>query len=398
MKKTTILVLILFLTNFVALGWGFFAHKRINRLAVFCLPPEMVNFYKRNISYITDHATDPDSRRNMVKDEACRHYIDIDIYDKVYGDSAVYKMPRYWKDAVEKFSEDTLKAYGIVPWQINLMKYQLTQAFKDKNAKRILKLSADIGHYIGDANVPLHTTENYNGQRTGQVGIHGFWESRLPELFSDNYDFFVGQASYLKNPQLTAWEAVTNANRALDSVLRFEKELTKDFGEDKKFTMEERNKINMRTYSREFSSAYHKRLDGQVERRFRAALKMVADFWYTAWVDGGQPNLDLLDVNFTEAEMKEMEEERLFKEDKSIQVRPHDNASLRINTYKSHDCGHDHNENLNQYQENPTNNYHFLASISPQKPQKNSPKNFENSYKNEWFIRPKKIQTTRYEV
>ena len=58
--------------------------------------------------------------------------------------------------------------------------------------QRILRISAEIGHYIGDAHVPLHTTENYNGQLSGQEGIHAFWESRLPEMFSDEFDFFVG--------------------------------------------------------------------------------------------------------------------------------------------------------------------------------------------------------------
>ena len=86
----------------------------------------------------------------------------------VYGDSAVYKMPRYWNEAVEQFTEDTLQAYGIVPYHINRVSRWLTKAFENKDAEQILRLSADIGHYIADANVPLHTTENYNGQLTGQ--------------------------------------------------------------------------------------------------------------------------------------------------------------------------------------------------------------------------------------
>ena len=301
--------------------WGFFGHQRINRLAVFSLPPEMVRFYKYHIVYLTENSVNPDRRRYSVEGEAPRHYIDIDIYDKYYQDSAVFKMPRYWKQAVERFGEDTLMAYGIVPWHIAKMKNQLTEAFRRKDAKAILRLSADLGHYIGDANVPLHTTENYNGQFTGQLGIHGFWESRLPELFSDDYDFFVGAASYIENPQLKAWEAVTNAHLALDSVLRFEKELTAAFDEGKKYTFEERNRLTIKTYSRNFSKAYHDMLSGQVERRMRASIKMVADFWYTCWVDAGQPVLDdLLDKKLSEEELKEIEEQPL----KPIQARPHE--------------------------------------------------------------------------
>jgi hypothetical protein len=47
-----------------------------------------------------------------------------------------------------------------------------------------------LGHYIGDAHVPLHTTSNYNGQKTNQHGIHGLWESRIPEqLFDERVTF-----------------------------------------------------------------------------------------------------------------------------------------------------------------------------------------------------------------
>ena len=252
-----------------ASAWGFFAHQRINRLAVFTLPPEMMTFYKRHIVYITENAVNPDKRRYAVKEEAPRHYIDIDVY----GDSALYKMPRFWNDAVAKYTEDTLNAYGIVPWYVNLMKFRLTDAMRRKDTDAILRLSADIGHYIADSNVPLHTTENYNGQLTGQRGIHGFWESRLPELLSDDYDYFVGQAKYVEKPQLAAWDAVTHAHLALDSVLSFEKELTAKFSEDRKYSYEERNNVTVRTYSKEFSKEYHRMLAGQVERQMRRSVQ-----------------------------------------------------------------------------------------------------------------------------
>src|SRR5690606_30274560 len=176
--------------------WGFFGHKTINNLAVFTLPPEMSGVYKKNLTYLTETAVNPDRRRYSVVDEAARHYIDLDHY----GDSALYKMPRYWADAVALYSEDTLKAYGVVPWHVYRMYFRLRDAFLMRDPERVLKMSSEIGHYIGDAHVPLHNTENYNGQLNGQEGIHGFWESRLVELYSQEYDFFVGRAIYLTDP------------------------------------------------------------------------------------------------------------------------------------------------------------------------------------------------------
>ena len=282
--------------------WGFYAHKRINRLAVFTLPKEMFAFYKHNIQFITESAVNADRRRYAVEEEAARHYIDLDIY----GDSAINTMPRYWNEAVEIYGEDTLKKYGIVPWHINKVQYRLTDAMQIGNREAILRLSADLGHYVADANVPLHTTVNYNGQLTGQRGIHGLWESRLPELFSENYNFFVGQAEYVDNIQLAVWEAVTIAHKAVDSVLNLEKAATLNHGEDKKYSYETRGKVTVKVYSVEYSDSYHNKLNGMVERQMRKSVKMLGDLWYTCWVNAGQPNLqNLIDNQLTQEELEE---------------------------------------------------------------------------------------------
>lgn len=302
---------------FSAQSWGFFAHKLVNRTAVFTLPPEMIGFYKRNIHLITDMAVNPDMRRLIIKGEAPRHYIDLDVY----GDSAVYKLPRRWQDAVDRYTADTLEAYGVVPWHISLVTYQLSQAFLNRDADRIIKLSADLGHYVADANVPLHTTENYNGQFTGQYGIHGFWESRLPELFSDRYNLFTGRAAYVEDVQGQAWNAVFRANAALDSVMRFERELTSEFDQEKKYGFEERGAVTLRVYSYEFSKAYHQRLNGMVERQLIRSIRMVGDLWYTAWVDGGQPDLNSLSEEL-------IFEEKIGGSDQSLSEMSHESGVI----------------------------------------------------------------------
>lgn len=303
MKYIIRAILTLFLVVFVApvhlWSWGFFAHKRINRVAVMTLPPQMIGFYKRNIEFITEHAVDPDKRRYIVEGEAERHYIDIDHYST----KEPFKvMPRKWKDAVAKFTEDTLKAYGIVPWHIDVMMGRLTRAFKNLDHDLILKYSADLGHYVGDSHVPLHTTENYNGQLTNQKGIHAFWESRLPELFSNDYDYFTGRAKYIDDPLEFAWKAVESSHNALDSVLRFEKELSQKFPSDRKYVMENRGSTLVKNYSEEYAAEYHRMMGGMVERRMRAAIIAAGSLWYTAWVNAGQPNLEpLYDKNLSPA-------------------------------------------------------------------------------------------------
>ena len=291
--------------------WGFYGHALLNRQAVFSLPPEMLHLYKRELRFISENAVNPDRRRYAVKGEAEKHYIDLDHY----GDSALYKLPKYWAEALEKFPEDSLRAHGIGPWSAYLTFYSLTKAFAAQDKLAILRLSADLGHYLGDLNVPLHTTKNYNGQLTGQAGIHGFWESRVPELLSKNYSFWVGKAEYVPDPQQTLWETVARAHSQVDSVLRIEKILTQQFPTDQKYSYEERNGLTVRVYSREFTTAYAQALDGQVERQMKRSIKMIADFWYTAWVNAGQPELKDL--------AQPLVKEKTPKPDPTLKVREH---------------------------------------------------------------------------
>lgn len=324
-KKYQFLILFIVLHVFTvhqAFAWGFWAHKRINRLAVFTLPPEMMPLFKANIEFLTDHAVDPDKRRYAIKEEAPRHYIDLDHY-------CVYPckdFPKKWNDAKVKYTEDTLNAYGIVPWYIQIMMTRLTNAFKEKDKNKILKYAADIGHYTADAHVPLHTSENYNGQMTNQVGIHGFWESRVPELLGENYDYFVGKASVVKNPNDWIWNIVLQSHQALDTVLSFDKKLKETFPSDRIYSYEQRGETIVKVYSEEFTKAYDLKMGDLVERRMRASILDVGSIWFTCWVNAGQPDLSKLeDKPLTSEEKKEQENEEKLYQQKGQQLgRQHD--------------------------------------------------------------------------
>lgn len=308
--------------------WGFRGHREINSLAIFTLPEGMFGYFKLHADFIRVHAVDPDKRRYSMKGEAERHYIDIDHYCQVadsQGCNPFGFVPRRWKDAIEKLTEDTLRAYGIVPWHVNNMVYRLTDAFRDRNHKRILRTAAELGHYVGDAHVPLHTTENYNGQLTGQKGIHGFWESRLPELYDGNYDLLTGQATYIERPLDFIWDRVEESHAAVDSVLRFERELNAEWPEDQKYAYEERGVTLVRTYSEGYSREYHLRLNGQVERRMKQAVRSLGSLWYTAWVNAGQPDLTGLGTDVeTDALRETLEKEREAAPLPDLQKRQHD--------------------------------------------------------------------------
>ena len=406
----SLLSLLFLVTAFTSVDWGFYGHRKINRMAVFTLPPDMMVFYKKNIEYITDHAVDPDKRRYATKHEAVRHYIDLDhwgaypfedfprtqlavlmeytdifivnqkndtiqlfghqlkkeeneiylkyqiskkksvvvpkktyrsffynnIFSSYYEDEWLIdcdSMQQYFGDQIELdgcqkvFGVDTFSEYGVLPFHLVRMQNKLTTAFKRRNIKSILRLSAEMGHYIGDAHVPLHTTENYNGQLTNQNGIHAFWESRIPELFAEKeYDFFVGKAEYIEKKNDFFWDVILTSHSLLDSVLNIEKEMVQTFPEDQQFCFDDRNGRTIRTQCREFAKAYSDRMQGMVEDRMAATVYALGSLWYTAWVDAGQPDLSNLGKNnLSKEEQKELEElENAFRKGE-IKGRVHGN-------------------------------------------------------------------------
>ena len=265
--------------------WGFYGHRLITSLAIHTLPSDLIWFYKEKSNLLVEKSVAPDRRRYVIEAEGPRHYIDLDNYDDI--DS----IPKYWHAAIDRYGERFLNDQGLGPWYTYYTYIKLIEAFKDRDERQIVLLSSDLSHYIADANVPLHTTSNYNGQKTGQTGIHGFWETRLPQIFSDEYDFFVGRAEYIDDPQAKIWHAVFTANDLVDSIFIVERRATEAVGEDRKFSFEDRGKKSVRVYSEKFALEFHSLLP-TVEPQMRRSIKMVGDLWFTAWVEAGQPDLN----------------------------------------------------------------------------------------------------------
>jgi hypothetical protein len=324
MKKqllVTVLLVVMPCMIITLWAWGFWGHQRINRMAVFTLPEGMIGFYKKHIDFITEHAVDPDKRRYSDPEEAPRHYIDIDRY----GEHPFDSLPQNWKDAVAKYGEDSLKTHGIVAWHIPVMLFRLTKAFREHDEEKILRISAELGHYVGDAHVPLHCTRNYNGQLTNQNGIHGFWESRLPELYGEGYDYFTGRCRYIQKPGAFAWKIIRESYAAHDSVLNIERELNASFPVDRKYAYEEKGNTIVRVYSREYSLEYQRLLNGMVERRMRDAILAVSSLWYTAWVNAGMPHLgNLTEFVMSDSLKNEIDQVNKFYELKKGSVKGHE--------------------------------------------------------------------------
>jgi hypothetical protein len=202
--------------------------------------------------------------------------------------------------AKKKYDAKFLNDNGILPWYIEDMMVKLTKAFKDKNRAEILFLAADLGHYIGDAHMPLHTSANHDGQLTDQKGIHSLWESRLPELFVKNYKLNVPEAQYYQDVHKATWDMIHDTHSLAQPLLDIDKKLRTATPEGEVFKKDADGKIlkskyNTAVFADQYAEKLHKELNGMVENQMRKAITATASFWYTAWVNAGKPDLSDLD-------------------------------------------------------------------------------------------------------
>jgi len=300
MKKLfRVLVCTLFFTCSLELifAWGSWGHQRINYASIFGLPAEMRSFYYNHKDFISEESVIPDLRKYTLNDKAefPRHYIDLEDYGP---DPAA--LPRTMKEAKLKYDEKTLNKNGILPWYIQEVMEKLTKAFKDKRKSEILFLSADLGHYIADANMPLHTSSNHDGQLSDQRGIHAFWESQLPEYFGNNYKFRVKPAVYINDVNAESWRIVMASHNLKDSLLVIEKRLRSQYSKELQYKLDAsgqvlKNKFGAAIHTREYALEYHTALNGMVEKQLLHAVQDLSNLWYTAWVDAGKPDLAPLD-------------------------------------------------------------------------------------------------------
>ena len=293
-------------------------HRTVHQLAVYQLPKPMQSFFYSNMNYLVEHSVRPDLRRNQDSTEASKHFIDLEAF----GDSAAWKMPFKWEAAVKTYSRDTLLEYGYVPYQIMVIKNRLTEAFRSGNRDSILFYATDLGHYIGDANVPLHTSLNYDGQLTNQKGLHSLWESTVPELEIEHYMLYNGhKAKYISNPEQAIWDCIRRSHQLLPDVFGKEIEASKVFVDSTKFRMQVRRGREVKSFSPAFAKEYSKLLGKTINDQLKNSAAMIADFWYTAWTDAGKPDLsNLLSKPFEKKDKKALKsEQKAWRKNELIQ-------------------------------------------------------------------------------
>lgn len=307
-------------------GWGYWGHQRISRAAIFPLPDSMRVFFFNHIDYITEEAVMPDVRIYAInyRQEVNRHFIDMEHFNLKAGET----MPATLADAIIRFGDSDVQKAGILPWYIDEIFIKLTKAFKDGTKHNILFQGADLAHYISDAHVPLHTTNNHDGQLTGQKGIHTFWEAQLPENFGDSINFNTGQARYIPDVKKEIWSIIQHSHSLIDSLLLADKNLSAQFAPGDIYEKDSagnilKNRFNQSRHTRTYASRYNELLNGMIRQQVRASISAVSNFWYTAWVNAGSPDIESLDPpSLTKSNRKQFRKEyRMWKKGKLFGIK-----------------------------------------------------------------------------
>jgi hypothetical protein len=181
MFKKVLLTLIACFSWTNAFGWGAKGHQIIAYTGA-NLASDGQAFWQSNLQAFRTLSTVPDRvwKSNSTKsDEAPTHWFQADVYYTPVNYDQIISFPNSYSAAITQYTEAFVVENGTAPWRIRQF-YQLAlNAFKAGDLKSGLEYAGALTHYVGDLSQPLHISENYDGQLTGNKGIHSYFETTI---------------------------------------------------------------------------------------------------------------------------------------------------------------------------------------------------------------------------
>lgn len=266
-----LLLVLVSATLFVSWGWR--GHYKISSGAALSFNSEMAPFQSW-IPFLADHASDADYRKDEDPNEAVRHYIDIDYYPEFRTNG---RIAQTWDSIVAQHGIWTVTNTGILPWATLSTFNTLRLAMQENDWNYAMLMAADLGHYVADGHMPLHITENYNGQLTGSTGIHSRYESTMINAHIDEIVYEGDSAVYIPNVSNYIFDYLYANYLYVDSILAADL-YAKTLGN---------------TSSAEYKNALWQKTKPFTIKLFKDASHALACLLYTAWVDAGKPEMSL---------------------------------------------------------------------------------------------------------
>jgi hypothetical protein len=284
MRKTGVVAAALLVASLVpssASAWGFVAHRYIMSRAVDLLPPELKPFYERNRDEIVMRAVDPDLWRNVGWEDDPNHFVDFGA--KEFGAYPFTELPRELGAAIEKFGMATLRRQGMLPWRASELFGSLRRTLEgfargsQYGPGDLVLFSAALGHYMQDAHQPFHASNNYDGQLTGNTGIHARFERDLMEKFQSRLTVKPAPPKPILNPRDAAFDALRSGFLLVDPILRADTEAV----------------AGKETYDADYFEKFFAAVRPILERRLAESITATAGVIVGAWEQAGRPALSL---------------------------------------------------------------------------------------------------------
>lgn len=246
-------------------SWGWDVHRYINGHAVDYLQTEM-SFFENQRSYLQQHALDPD----IDQLPGYYHYMDIDYYPEFF----VGTLPHNLDSLKTIYSISIVQNNGIVPWIVENWTDSLSTLMAGGEWDDAWQIAAELGHYIADSHQPLHLTLNYNGQLSGNSGIHSRYEIQMVNQHLSELPLPEGTGIYWPNVIDSVFLSIDKTYPYVDSIL-----VADDLA---------------RAQDNSYGSIYYNVLWQELEHlttlSIQNAILDLASLWTTAWENAGRPS------------------------------------------------------------------------------------------------------------
>jgi hypothetical protein len=270
-------VILVVLAPAPALAWGFVGHRLIMSRAIDLLPAELKPFFLQHRDEIVVRVIDPDLWRTAGWPENPNHFLDFGVQE--YGKFPFTALPRDYDAALQKFGRTVLERNGYLPWRFAEFFGQLQRGFErfrrpsDFPAYDVMLFAAAASHYIQDAHQPFHASDNYDGQLTGQRGIHSRFESQLIERFQSRLALKPAPPTPIARPRDAAFEVLLASYQLVDTVLTADKQAVA--GKD--------------TYDDDYYEKFFVAVKPVLDRRLAESISATAGLIVGAWEAAGRP-------------------------------------------------------------------------------------------------------------
>jgi hypothetical protein len=264
-----------------AFAWGTAAHRYIMGRAIDLLPPQLKPFFDANRDEIVARSIDPDLWRSAGWEEEPNHFVDFGM--KELGPFPFAALPREYGAALEKFGAAMLNRIGRLPWRAAEEFGNLRRAFEgfahdSPYAPTDVALFAPVvAHYIQDAHQPFHASANFDGQLTGNNGIHARFERDLFERFARRLTVNPKPPVATANVRDDAFDMLLTSYQQVEAILKADSDAAA--GKD--------------SYDDAYFEAFFAAVRPTLERRIAESITATAAVIAGAWESAGRPVIKL---------------------------------------------------------------------------------------------------------